>query len=143
MNGGEKVNVIPSEIEVQMDGRILPGFEPDNFLAEIKRITGNDVEFDIAHYDAFHGKPDMGLFDTLAAILKEADPDAVPLPMMLPGVTDGRLFARLGIQTYGFLPMKLPHGFNFSKLIHAADERIPEDALLFGADSLYKLIERY
>jgi acetylornithine deacetylase/succinyl-diaminopimelate desuccinylase-like protein len=143
VNGGEKVNVIPSEIDVQMDGRILPGFEPTDFLAEIKCITGNDIDFEIAHYDAFHGKPDMGLFNTLTSVLKEVDPDALALPMMLPGVTDGRFFARLGIQTYGFLPMKLPRDFNFSKLIHAADERIPEDALLFGADSLYRLIERY
>lgn len=143
VNGGEKVNVIPSEIEVQMDGRILPGFSPDDFLAELKHIVGSDIEFEIEHYDAFHGEPDMGLFGTLASILKEVDPDGIPLPMMLPGVTDGRLFARLGIQTYGFLPMKLPPEFNFSKLIHAADERIPEDALTFGADSIYKLIERY
>jgi len=126
-----------------MDGRILPGFSPDDFLAELKHIVGSDIEFEIEHYDAFHGEPDMGLFGTLASILKEVDPDGIPLPMMLPGVTDGRLFARLGIQTYGFLPMKLPPEFNFSKLIHAADERIPEDALTFGADSIYKLIERY
>jgi len=143
VNGGNKVNVIPSEIEIQLDGRILPGFEPDDFLNELKRITGSDIHFEIAHYDAFHGSPDMGLFDTLASVLKEADPDAIALPMMLPGVTDGRLFAKLGIQTYGFLPMKLPQGFNFSKLIHAADERIPEDALLFGTDALYRLIEGY
>ena len=28
----------------------------------------------------------------------------------MPGVTDGRFFARLGIQTYGFLPLRLPDG---------------------------------
>ena len=29
------------------------------------------------------------------------------------------------MQTYGFLPMRLPEDFAFTKLIHAADERIP------------------
>ncbi len=143
VNGGKKVNVIPSEIEVQLDGRILPGFGPDDFLAELKTVVGDDIDFEIEHYDAFHREPDMGLFDTLSSILKELDTDGIPLPMMLPGVTDGRLFAKLGIQTYGFLPMRLPPEFNFSKLIHAADERIPEDALNFGADAIFRLIERY
>lgn len=143
VNGGKKVNVVPSEIEIQLDGRILPGFDPPEFVSEIKKVVGDSLELEVARHDAFHGTPDMGLFDTLASILLELDPLGIPLPMMLPGVTDGRHFARIGIQTYGFLPMKLPDGFNFSKLIHAADERVPEEALDYGADALFRLIERY
>jgi acetylornithine deacetylase/succinyl-diaminopimelate desuccinylase-like protein len=40
-------------------------------------------------------------------------------------VTDSRFFAQLGIQTYGFMPMRLPADFPVLKIIHAADERIP------------------
>ena len=29
VRGGEKVNVIPAEIELELDGRLLPGFTPD------------------------------------------------------------------------------------------------------------------
>ena len=50
-------------------------------------------------------------------------------------MTDGRFFARLGIQTYGFLPMKLPAGFDFWSTVHGADERVPVDAVEFGADA--------
>ena len=58
----------------------------------------------------------------------------------MPGVTDARFFARLGIQTYGFLPMKLPPGFDFWSGVHGADERIPADAVDFGADAVHQAL---
>jgi acetylornithine deacetylase/succinyl-diaminopimelate desuccinylase-like protein len=85
----------------------------------------------------------MGLFDTLAGILREADPGGTPMPMLLAAVTDGRHFARLGIQTYGFTPMTLPAGFDFKQVVHAADERIPVEALDFGTNAIYKALQRF
>jgi acetylornithine deacetylase/succinyl-diaminopimelate desuccinylase-like protein len=58
------------------------------------------------------------------------------------GVTDAAQFSRLGIQTYGFLPMNLPMSFNFANTVHAADERIPVDGLLFGVEAVYQAIQR-
>jgi acetylornithine deacetylase/succinyl-diaminopimelate desuccinylase-like protein len=49
----------------------------------------------------------------------------------------------LGIQTYGFLPMPLPPDFNFAQSIHAADERIPAEAVAFGAEAIYKALQRF
>ena len=57
-------------------------------------------------------------------------------------MTDGRFFATLGIQTYGFTPMKLPPEFAFTRAIHAADERIPVEAVGFGADALFAAIQK-
>jgi len=85
----------------------------------------------------------MGLYDTLAEILREGDPGSTPTPMLFPAVTDARLFARLGIQTYGFTPLKLPPDINFEQLFHAADERVPVKALIFGADAIYQLLQRF
>ena len=143
VQGGEKVNVLPSEIVVDLDGRLLPGFGPEDMLAEVGQIIGPDVELEISRYDPGPAEPDMGLFPILSDILRAADPAAVPVPMLLPGATDGRLFARLGIQTYGFLPMPLPPGFNFIETIHGSDERIPVEALGFGAEAIYQLICRF
>ncbi len=39
--------------------------------------------------------------------------------------------------------MKLPPDFNFSETIHAADERIPTDAVASGTDAIYELLKRY
>ena len=65
------------------------------------------------------------------------------MPLLQAGVTDGRFFSRLGIQTYGFLPMRLPEGFTFTSLIHAADERIPVEALEFGAEAVWRAVQRF
>jgi acetylornithine deacetylase/succinyl-diaminopimelate desuccinylase-like protein len=83
------------------------------------------------------------MFDMLAGILEQADPGAAAVPLLIPGVTDGRFFARLGIQTYGFTPMRLPAGFNFWQGVHGADERVPVDGIQFGADAIYRALERY
>ena len=85
----------------------------------------------------------MSLFDTLSGILSEADPEGIPVPLLIPAFTDARFFSQLGIQTYGFLPMKLPAGFNFNQTIHAADERIPAEVLSFGAEAIYKALQRF
>jgi acetylornithine deacetylase/succinyl-diaminopimelate desuccinylase-like protein len=143
VQGGIQVNVIPSEIVVQMDGRLLPGYGPQEFMAELRHVIGDEPELEVIRYDRGSAEPDMGLFNILADIVRESDAEIIPLPMLLAAVTDGRFFAQLGIQTYGFTPMNLPEGFNFSQVIHAADERIPVEALSFGTEAIYKVLQRY
>ena len=142
IHGGQKNNVIPSEIVVDLDGRLLPGYGPEDMIAEMLQLAGNDIDLEVISYDPGPAEPDMGLYPTLAGILKEADPAGIPLPNLLPAVTDGRYFTRLGIQTYGFLPMILPDNFNFTSTIHAADERIPIEAVEFGANAIYQVLLR-
>jgi acetylornithine deacetylase/succinyl-diaminopimelate desuccinylase-like protein len=139
----EKFNVIPSEIAVVLDGRMLPSLRPDDLIAEVRDLVGEDVELEVLRYDPGPAEADLGMFDMLARILVEADPGATAVPLLMPGVTDARFFSRLGIQTYGFLPMKLPPGFNFLQTVHAADERIPAEAVEFGADAIHTALERY
>jgi acetylornithine deacetylase/succinyl-diaminopimelate desuccinylase-like protein len=143
VRGGEKANVIPSEITVDLDGRLLPGFSSDDMLSELRQVVGKDVEFELLRHDYSPAEQDMGLFETLAGALQKVDPDGIPMPMLLPAFTDGCFFSRLGIQTYGFTPMKLPVGFNFFEAIHAADERIPVEAIDFGAEAIYELLKHY
>jgi acetylornithine deacetylase/succinyl-diaminopimelate desuccinylase-like protein len=85
----------------------------------------------------------MGMFRTLGQILEEADPGSAAIPLLMSGVTDGRFFARLGIQTYGFTPIKLPAGFDFWSGVHGADERVPADAVGFGANAIHTALERF
>jgi len=143
VKGGERLNVIPSEIEVQMDVRLLPGFGPDDAIKELRPIVGDEVELEVMLYDAGPAEPDMVLFDMLAGILKEADPEGIPVPLLLTASSDARFFSRLGIQTYGFTPMQLPEDMNFNRTIHAANERIPVKTLEFGIDALYQAMQRF
>jgi len=143
ISGGDKINVIPSAIELQLDGRLLPGFTPDQMMAEVRDLIGEECELELIRHDAGTHLPNMALFDTLASVLKEADAAGTPIPMLLPAVTDARFFARLGIQTYGFLPMRLPEDLDFMSLIHAADERIPAETVAFGAEMVYQALLRF
>ena len=127
-----------------LDGRVLPGFGADQMLAEVAAAAGPDLELEVDRFDAGGpADPDLGLWDVLTGVLRDQDPGIRPIPYLMPAVTDGRFFARLGIQTYGFTPMRLPPGFEFSSLIHAADERIPTDAVEFGTEAMLHVLERF
>ena len=143
VRGGEQVNVAPTTVSVELDGRLLPGFGPGDLIAEVSDIAGDDLEIEVLRHDPGPGKPDMALFETLREILQAADPDGEPVPILLPGATDARFFSRLGIQTYGYLPMRLPAEFDFFHQIHGPDERIPVDALTFGTEAIYQLMRRF
>ncbi len=144
VHGGEKINVVPSDIELQLDGRLLPGFTPDDLIHELKDIVGSDgIEFEVVRHDPGPPDADLGFYEPLAEIIRELDPGAVPVPMLQAGVTDARFLTRAGIQTYGYLPLKLPEDFDLFPLIHNADERVPADALAFGVEALSQAIGRY
>jgi acetylornithine deacetylase/succinyl-diaminopimelate desuccinylase-like protein len=143
VRAGEKVNVVPSEATVDLDGRLLPGFTPDDLLAELRSLIGTDVELEVLRHEPAPGEPDLALFGLLANVLQERDAHGTAVPMLLPGITDARIFAKLGIQTYGFLPMQLPRQLRFMQLLHAADERLPADAVEFGTDAIRAVLERY
>ncbi len=143
LRGSTKVNVIPGEVSVELDGRLLPGFKPQDMLDELRPIVGNEVQIEVLRHDPGPAEPNMGLFNTLADILRESDPDGIPIPLLLGGVTDARFFSRLGIQTYGYLPMTLPEDMNFAQIIHGANERVPAAAIDFGAQAVYKALSRF
>jgi acetylornithine deacetylase/succinyl-diaminopimelate desuccinylase-like protein len=140
VRGGSKINVVPSVVEVELDGRTLPGFGPDDLIRELHDAVGGDVELELVRHDPGPAEPDLTLLASLGDIIRELDPDAIPVPLLQIGVTDARFFSRLGMQTYGFLPLNLPADFEFTKLIHNADERVPVAAVEFGAEAVFRAL---
>jgi len=69
----------------------------------------------------------------MAAAVAVHDPEAHIAPYMLSGGTDAKSFAQLGMRCYGFAPLRLPPELDFAALFHGIDERVPVDALRFGA----------
>jgi acetylornithine deacetylase/succinyl-diaminopimelate desuccinylase-like protein len=136
LRGSDKFNVIPGAVEVVLDGRLLPGFRPQDLLDELHGLIGRDIAFEVLRHDPGPPEPDLALYGMLASILEQADRGSKAVPLLMPGVSDGRFFARLGIQTYGFTPMRLPADFNFWSGVHGADERIPVDAVEFGTRAI-------
>lgn len=142
VRGGEKTNVIPSEVTLELDGRLLPGARPTDLIGELRARLGEEVELEVLRFDEGPPEADMTLFETLAGVLRGAHPGAVPVPLVLTGVSDARHLAPLGIQTYGFIPMNLPADFDFLSVVHAADERVPAESVVFGADAVYAAVRR-
>ena len=142
VHGGHQANVIPSAITVHLDGRVLPGYDQDDMRRELQALLGDDVDLELTRFHSGPSEPDMGFYDTLADILREADPTGIPVPLLLTATTDARLFSQLGIQTYGYLPMDLPPELNVLRMAHNADERVPVGDIKFGTEAIYQAIVR-
>lgn len=144
IEAGAKFNVIPSEAAVDLDVRLLPGRDLGAVLAELQAIIDEDIELEILATGP-GGGPDFDdrLMPTLSAILQDLDPLGVPIPFMFNESPDGRLFHELGIQHYGFLPMDLPPHIDLPSLVHGPNERVPLEAVEFGARALHQLINGY
>ncbi|HEX6348394.1 MAG TPA: M20/M25/M40 family metallo-hydrolase [Candidatus Dormibacteraeota bacterium] len=144
VRGGIKINVIPSEIELDLDCRLLPGETAESFLPELRAVIGTDAELTVMRQSPTMPEPELGpFFETLCGILREADPEGTPIPYLVSGGTDARHFAQLGIRTYGFLPHNFAEGVAYERAMHDADERVPVSALEFGTDAVHQAIRRY
>ncbi|GAA4545424.1 M20/M25/M40 family metallo-hydrolase [Pseudonocardia xishanensis] len=133
LSAGYKANVIPSTAEATVDCRVLPG-RREAFLAEVDELLGPDVEREwIQDLPALETEFDGPLVEAMAAALRTEDPTAKTVPYMLSGGTDAKAFTDLGMRCFGFAPLRLPPDLDFASLFHGIDERVPVDALEFGA----------
>jgi acetylornithine deacetylase/succinyl-diaminopimelate desuccinylase-like protein len=141
LDAGYKTNVIPGSATAVVDGRFLPG-RREEFLATIDGLLGPDITRstlvdDIALEAPFEGP----VVDAMVKSLLEHDPQARAVPYTLSGGTDAKAFAMLGIPGYGFAPLRLPPSLAFADLFHGVDERVPVDALEFGARVLDRFLD--
>ena len=142
LRAGYKVNVVPGEAQAWIDGRFLPG-ERDAFVEWLRERAGPDVDVDIQLEDvALEGEFAGDLVDAMTTSLLDEDPDAEVAPYLMSGGTDAKAWSRLGIRSYGFTPLRLPPDLDFTALFHGVDERVPVDALSFGARVLDRLLDR-
>jgi acetylornithine deacetylase/succinyl-diaminopimelate desuccinylase-like protein len=140
LRAGDTVNVIPSEAQALVDGRFVPG-RGQKFLREIAGIVGPGIEIETVDYTASAESPPEGsLIDAMHRALRAEDSAATVVPYCSSASTDNASFAPLGIEGYGFVPLRLPAGFDFARMFHGTDERVPLSSLRFGARSLYRFL---
>jgi len=70
---GAKVNVIPSELQLELDGRLLPGQTADDLFREL--AGDEDLELEALSYEPGSARADLSLMGLLSDVLTAADPD--------------------------------------------------------------------
>lgn len=141
VRAGEKFNVVPDVVELELDTRLLPSEKIDGVVERLRSIFQGKAEIEVLSFEENNRPADISRFTVLKSIIEKRKPDAVALPYMMTGVTDARFFSRIGIQTYGFTPMDLPAGFDPFGLVHNNNERVPVSALEFGVDCLKEAVQ--
>jgi carboxypeptidase PM20D1 len=137
LHSGDKVNVIPSYAEAEVDTRLLPGQDVDAWLKEVKTLLDDD-EIEIETLSTYPGNSsDMDTADyrLIEQALSHHYPGAVTAPYLMLGTTDSRFFRDRGITSYGFCPAVIP--MEHMKSIHGFDEKISVDSFLKGVE-VYK-----
>ena len=142
VRGGDKINVTPEEVVIDVDGRVVPGSSTEELIVEIQKLIGDEPEIEILQSKPpTEFEPDA-FFDQIEAVLNERCPGDPVIPYPVIGFTDSRNYARLGATCFGFYPLLLPPELDFAKMFHGVDERIPVDGFKFGIETLYDLVER-
>jgi acetylornithine deacetylase/succinyl-diaminopimelate desuccinylase-like protein len=135
ISASQKRNIIPAVCEITVDCRLPPGTTPADAEPEIRRVLGDDVEYDIEFTEAQGGTRstfDTPLLRAAESFVSEIDPGAKVAPMITAGFTDSHwLREAFGTVAYGFFPVRMAPEL-MAQLIHSADERIPVDDLELG-----------
>ena len=141
IHGGHRINVIPSEVIVDVDGRVLPGQDPAAFVAQVRELIGDDVDVEMINQGStgIEADPQSALFETISSTIAELDPGATVVPFLVAGGTDAKSIP--GVKVYGFMPTRdHPEEMNYA---HSHDERVSISNLEFGTQALFEIVTRY
>jgi acetylornithine deacetylase/succinyl-diaminopimelate desuccinylase-like protein len=142
LEGSNKTNVIPPIARAELDVRLLPGTDPEAFLAEIRRRTadqGVDVRPLGIGWPAPNASLDSDLYRAIGTVANRHEAGASVAPLVSTGFTDSHYFMELGMTCYGFAPFKMTE--QERQRLHGNDERISEENMKFGTRFLYELLQ--
>ena len=142
VSGGIRANVIPSEGKATFNVRIVPG---EDITAITRRMTAVAAEPRVSC--ALDSEPSEApppspvttpLFRSMEQAAAAMAPEAVVVPFMSTGATDGAVLRGRGIPTYGILPMPMPPEDELR--MHGDNERVPVAALGWATEYLYRVL---
>jgi acetylornithine deacetylase/succinyl-diaminopimelate desuccinylase-like protein len=140
VRAGNKTNVIPGVAEFEIDGRTLPGQTNEDLLRELRAVLGDDVELEIMKSapPVVTEPIESPVWQSIQQQVQRREPDALVVPYMIPGFTDGKYFTQMGARWYGFSPVKIEKGsgIRFADMFHGHDERVPVAGLAWGVEVL-------
>jgi acetylornithine deacetylase/succinyl-diaminopimelate desuccinylase-like protein len=140
LNAGVKMNVIPAHATATLDCRLVPGYDPEEFMREMREVI-DDPEVEITREFESSTEPsrlDTELYEVMTHYAKDAVEDAIVLPSVSTGFTDSRVFRRRGTPAYGFVPVLL--GPQEMGTPHGNDECLSIENLQMGMQILHRTI---
>jgi acetylornithine deacetylase/succinyl-diaminopimelate desuccinylase-like protein len=148
VHAGIKYNVIPGDATIEVDCRVLPGTSEAGMRAQLVDRLGPELAGACTLELIIFGAPveapaDGPLYDLLETTIRDHDPEAIPLPVMVPFATDAKHTDVIGTPTYGFSPLRLEPDERFLERFHGVDERVSIDAIGWGLPVLYDVVRRF
>lgn len=141
VKAGYKTNVIPGTAEAELDVRLLPGEDPQAFLAELRGVI-DDSTVEIVPPDVFRppndSPVDTDLFRAVQAAARRHHPGVTVTTKMLTGATECVLYRPLGISCYGFTPL-LTTAEDLAT-VHGDDERVSEATVRGSTGIFYEVV---
>ena len=147
VHGGQKTNVIPDEIVVEVDIRTLPGVTPDMVDSMLRDAIGPDLVArvkieSIRDLDASASPTDTPLYDALQRVGRRFYPESSLVPRMTAGGTDATFFRAAGAVAYGFgLFSRAVSPGEFAQRFHGNNERIDVESLRLTTEAWLALAE--
>ena len=142
LRSGDKTNVIPSKAQAEIDIRLLPGTEPDAFIAEVKkRLSDDSIKIESLKKSSASKSP-IGTddFATIKNVHLEHYPNALTVASLLFGASDSRFFRSKGIACYGVCPMLLR--MEDLNRVHGIDERVSVETVIKGTQVYTDIVKK-
>jgi acetylornithine deacetylase/succinyl-diaminopimelate desuccinylase-like protein len=141
MEGSHQTNVIPAVATAHIDVRLMPGEDPQKFLAAITKVV-NDPKVEIkAERPSKQGKAspvDTALMTAIRNAAAHYFPDTPVTPWMDSGYTENEMYRQLGIVCYGFNPYTTTDDESHSE--HNNNERIRVEELRRGPLVMFDVV---
>jgi acetylornithine deacetylase/succinyl-diaminopimelate desuccinylase-like protein len=142
MEGSHQTNVVPAIAAAHLDVRLMPGEDPQKFLAEITKVV-NDPKVEIKPQSAEFKKGKASPIDTalMTAIRNTSAqyfPNTPVTAWMDSGYTENEMYRQLGIVCYGFNPYTTTDDESHSE--HNNNERIRVEELRRGPLVMFDVV---
>ena len=143
LNAGTKINVIPNVAEAQVDVRRLAAETRDEVFARVRQtIDDPAVTIEptpgIDHPATEPSSMTTPLYLAMEKVFRESASNALVVPFLMRGTTDGSYLRAKGMAVYG-VPLFRKDG---ELRMHGNDERISLENLRTGTELLRKIVAR-
>lgn len=140
LEGSPKINVVPARASAELDCRLLPDQDPEQFIAELTTIIADEnVQIEtLMSFTPAISNTSNEVFRAIGKVSEEIFKAPV-ITTVAGGFTDSHFFRDRGITAYGYSPFVfLPEDM---RGVHGNNERISVENMERGARAMTRLLQ--